>query len=116
MQLVSYNHVFALLICMQRFNSINFYQNRLKLKSFLPKKDKIYERWGPRLQTHNGHKRLGAPPPDPRNSPLTLQISGYIPAYTDMKDSIGLKLELRNCGKTKLFLIRHLRYLLFELL
>ena len=29
---------------MPRFNSINFYQNRLKIKLFLPKKYKFFER------------------------------------------------------------------------
>ena len=46
-----YNHVFALLISMPRFNSINFYQNGPKIKIFFLKKYKIFERcasggWG----------------------------------------------------------------------
>ena len=37
----SYNHIFALLIAMPRFNSINFYQKRPKIKLFLPKSTKF---------------------------------------------------------------------------
>ena len=44
-------HIFALLISMPRFNSINFYQNRPNIKLFSPKKDKIFERWGLHHQT-----------------------------------------------------------------
>ena len=47
-----YNHAFIQLISMPRFNSINFYQNRPKIKLFLPPKIyKIFERWGLRPQT-----------------------------------------------------------------
>ena len=76
-----YNHVFALLISMPRFNSINFYQNRPKIKIFLPKKYKIFERWGSalrppssggwgfHLQTPNCLRRWGTLPPDPATVP-----------------------------------------------
>ena len=40
-------HVAALLIFMPRFNSINFYQSRPKIKLFVPKKYKIFERCPP---------------------------------------------------------------------
>ena len=46
-----YNHVFALLIFMPRFNSINFYQNRPKTELFLPKKYKNFESLGLHPQT-----------------------------------------------------------------
>ena len=61
-------HVFALLIFMPRFNTINFYQNKPKIKLFLPKKMQNF-------------RALAAPPPHLRNNttaPL-LQISGYAP-------------------------------------
>ena len=64
MQLV--NHVFALLILMPRFNNINFYQTRPKIKLFLTKKYKILDRCGL----------------CPRNSPSSLQISDYAPAFS----------------------------------
>ena len=54
------------------FNSINFYLNRPRIKLFLPKKYKIFERWGLYPQT-----AVTAPP-------LPLQISSYTPVYTDM--------------------------------
>ena len=46
-----YNHVFALLICMPRFNSVNFHQNWSKIKLVLPKGFKIFERSVLRPQT-----------------------------------------------------------------
>ena len=46
-----YNHVFALLISMPCFNSINFDQNTPKIKSFFPKNYKIFERLGLCSQT-----------------------------------------------------------------
>ena len=49
-----------------KFDRINFYQNRPKIKLFLPKKYKIFERWGL------------VPPPDPHNS-TPLQNSDYEP-------------------------------------
>ena len=48
---ITNNHVFALLISMSRFNSINVYQKRPKFKLLLQKKYKIFERWGLRPQT-----------------------------------------------------------------
>ena len=55
---------------MPRFNSINVYQNRSKIKLFLPKKCKIFERKGLCPQTFVS----ASPPP--------LQISGYAPVCT----------------------------------
>ena len=77
------------------------------MKLFLQKKCKIFERWGLRPhtpvppaaggfapkppasggwglrpQTPIGLRRLGAPPPDPQNSPPPLRISGYAPVST----------------------------------
>ena len=59
------NHVFALLIFMPPkfslkpdFKSINFYQNKAKIKLFLQKKF-FFERWGLRIQTPNGIRRIG---------------------------------------------------------
>ena len=49
---------------MPRINSINFYQNRLKIKLFLPKKYKIFERWGIRPHTLS-LRWLGALPSEP---------------------------------------------------
>ena len=54
------------MLCTARFDRIDFYQNRPKIKLFLPKKYKIFG-------------ALGAPPPDPRNNP-PLQNSDYEPA------------------------------------
>ena len=51
---------------MPHFKSINFYQNSPKLKLF---KKKFFFR------------ALRAPPPDPRNSPSPLQISGLTPEF-----------------------------------
>ena len=51
MQLVMDNLVLALLISKQRVNSINFYQNRLKITLFLPIKYKSFERCRLRFQT-----------------------------------------------------------------
>ena len=59
-----YNHVLALLISLPRFNSINFYQCKPKFKLF---------------KTIQNFRALGVLPPDPLNSPLPLQISGYAP-------------------------------------
>ena len=53
------------MLCTARFDRINFYQNRPKIV-ILPKKYKIFG-------------ALGAPPPDPRNSP-PLQNSHNEPA------------------------------------
>ena len=50
-----YNHAFALLMSVPRFNSINFYQNKPKIKLCLPKKLKIF-------------RAIGALPPDSRAS------------------------------------------------
>ena len=47
-----YYHVFTLLICVPRFNSIKFYQNRPKIKLVFVKNRQIF-------------LALGAPPPDP---------------------------------------------------
>ena len=66
MQLLQYNHVFAQLISMPHFNNINFYQNRPKIKLIL--QNAILG-------------ALGALPPDPRNSPTLLHISGYTPGW-----------------------------------
>ena len=65
-----YNHVFALLISITRFNGIKFYQNWPKIKLFLQKKYKNFERWGLCPDILNGLQRLRAPPLAPRNSPL----------------------------------------------
>ena len=51
---------------MPHFKSINFYQNRSKIKLFLQNKNKKIFR------------ALSSPPPHPQSSP-TLQISGYAP-------------------------------------
>ena len=72
---------------MPRINSIDFYQNRPKIKLFLPK-NKNFSRaggsaptpcpsggWGP-CPDPNCLRWLGDPPPDPRNVP-PLQIFGY---------------------------------------
>ena len=56
------------------FRSIIFYQNSPKTKLFLKKKCKIFKRWGLCPQTPNSLRRLGAPPPDPRNSPLNCEF------------------------------------------
>ena len=95
--------MFALPIFNLRFKSVSN-ENSPKMKLFLQKKCKIFERWGLRpqapvppaaggfapqptasggwglrLQTPIGIRRLGAPPPEPQNSP-PLRISGYAPA------------------------------------
>ena len=49
---------------MPRINSIDFYQNRPKIKIFLPKKYKFFERWGIRPYTLC-LRWLGALPPTP---------------------------------------------------
>ena len=51
---------------MPRFSSIKFYQNRPKIKLVF-------------VNNRQNFRALGAPPPDPRKSPLPLQISGYAP-------------------------------------
>ena len=48
--------------------------------------------WGLRPQTPIGLRRLGAPPPDPQNSPL-LRISGYAPEDTAVQNVICSKSE-----------------------
>ena len=60
------NYVFALLIfmppefsLMPDFKSINFYQNKAKIKLFLQKKIIFFERWGLRTQTPNGTRWIG---------------------------------------------------------
>ena len=85
-------HVFVPLISMPRFNSNNFYQNWLKIKLFLPKKYKIFEDWGLRPQT-------------PGTTPSCCRFLAAHLHTPICREKIGLKLELRNCGKTKLFLI-----------
>ena len=55
-----YNYAFALLIFMPRFDSINFYQNRPRIRLFFHK-------------TQN-FRAQGAPPPEPRNSPPYCRI------------------------------------------
>ena len=73
---------------MPRINSIDFYQNRPKIKIF-SKKIKIFRELGD-LPLHpmppvagglapdsNCLRWLGDPPPDPRNVPPQLQIFGY---------------------------------------
>ena len=57
------------MLCTARFDRINFYQNRPKIKLFLPKKYKIFG-------------APGVPPPDPRNSPPPLQNADYKPAHS----------------------------------
>ena len=66
---------------MPRINSIDFYQNRSKIKLFLPKKIKIFRALGdpplhPMPPVAGGLapdpkclRWLGDPPPDPRNVP-----------------------------------------------
>ena len=83
---------------MPRFNSINFYQNRHKIKLFLRQKRKIFLRWGLRPQT--SVPPAGTLPPDPRHSPpivdfcirawLSLVFKNYLPlriSSTTVKDS-----------------------------
>ena len=53
-----FNLVFALLILMSRFNSINFYQNRLEIKLFLKKNTKILSAVAPRLRASGDPNRL----------------------------------------------------------
>ena len=59
------------------FKSINFYQNKAKIKLFLQKKINFFERWGLRTQTPQWYPAERAELPDPRKSPSPLQISGY---------------------------------------
>ena len=54
--------MFALLISMPRVKSIIFYQNRTKIKLFLQKKCKIFERWGLRPQTSMSPAAVGFAP------------------------------------------------------
>ena len=55
------------MLCTAHFDIINFYQNRPKIMLFLPKNIQNF-------------RALGAPPPDPSNSPPPpLQNSGYEP-------------------------------------
>ena len=54
---------------MPSFNSINFYQNRLKIKLFLPQKIKIFERWEPRLQAPMDPGGWGLRPQIPVTAP-----------------------------------------------
>ena len=78
------NHVFALLIFMPPefslkpdFKSINFYQNKAKIKLFLQKKKNFFLRaCHPDPQWYPADR---AKFPDPRKSPSPLQISGYSP-------------------------------------
>ena len=51
----NYDYVLALLISMPCFESINFYQNKLKIKLFL-----------------QNNTNFWAPPPDPRNTPFPI--------------------------------------------
>ena len=51
---------------MPRFNSIKFYQNRLKIKLVF-------------VKNRQNFRALGAPLPDPGKSLPPLQISGYAP-------------------------------------
>ena len=69
--------MFALLISMPRFESINFYQNIPKIKLFLQKNENFLVCWGLRSQTPC-LQELGASPPDPQNIP-PLRISDYAP-------------------------------------
>ena len=74
---------------MPRINSIDFYQNRSKIKLFLPKKYKFFRALGdPPLHPMphvagglapdpNCLRWLGDPPPDHRNVSPPLQIFGY---------------------------------------
>ena len=87
---------------MTRFNSINFYQNRPKVKLFLTKNYKSFERWGLRPQTPNCLRRLGALPPGPIQSLLSPIADARLHALK-CNEKIGLKLKLGNCVKTKLF-------------
>ena len=86
MQLVRYNHFFALLISMPHINSINFYQNRPKIVIFA-KKNFVRGVSAPTPPVaeflppdSNCPRWLGDPPPDPRNAPPLFQIFGYRPA------------------------------------
>ena len=49
---------------MPRFNSIKFYQNTPKIKLVF-------------VKTRQHFRALGAQPPDPRKTPLQLQVSDY---------------------------------------
>ena len=63
------NHVFALLISMPYFKSINSSQNKSKIKLFLQKRNQIFRVLGayPRPQWHPADG--GRAPIDPRNNP-----------------------------------------------
>ena len=97
---------------MPRFNSINFYQNWPKIKLFLPKKYKMFERWELRPQ-------FPVPPvveglaPTPQMPPATagpctptpLQISCYAP---DQKDAKQI------CARSRTLIITILNFEIME--
>ena len=80
-----FNHVFALLIFMPPefslkpdFKSINFYQNKAKIKLFLQKKPFFLSAGAPHPDPQ-WYSADRAELPDPRKSASQLQISGYSP-------------------------------------
>ena len=72
-----YNYAFALLIFMPRFDNINFYQNRPRIRLFFQKNTKFLSAWG------------SAPRPPQQSSPL--QNSAYAPGCST--DSLVEELE-----------------------
>ena len=89
---------------MPRFSSINFYQNRPKIKLVF-------------VINRQNFQALGAPPLDPRKSPPPLLISGYAPEFNHvlallifMPPEFSLKADFKsinfyqNKAKIKLFL------------
>ena len=75
-----YNHVFALLISMPRFNSINFFQNWLKIKLFLPKEYKIFERWSVPLAAGGSAPNMGGPNIQPKNCRIWVLYTPFPPS------------------------------------
>ena len=75
MQPVLYDHVFALLISMTRFNSTNFFQNRPKIVIFAKKKN----------NNNANFRALGVRP-----HTLPFHISDYAPAFSWLANSVIL--------------------------
>ena len=76
-------YVFALLVfmplkffLMSHFKSINFYQNKPKIKLFL-QQTKFFECWELRLQALTGLRRIGGGAPKLPNTPLFLN-AGFL--------------------------------------
>ena len=64
---------------MPHFKSNNFYQNRPKVKLFLQKKYKIFERWGSAPRPPMASGRWWNSSQTLNTAPPPLQISGYAP-------------------------------------